>query len=487
MVIDMDRVTMGELSQFCERELLMPPFEASHFAAIFCRFRDRPNRPVEWERIRCPPAESILKLEGMPAPGAAEARSLLSRLAVCKMNGGLGTSMGCVGPKSAIEVRDKLTFLDLIVTQVEGLNAEHGARVPLILMNSFNTHKTTQSIVGKYGDRVEIISFNQSKYPRIRVSDNRPLPLFMDGLGHGAEDDEASGWYPPGHGDFFSALHHTGVLDQLLERGVDWIFLSNADNLGATVDLSLLSALEAKGCGFAMEVTTKTLADVKGGTLVTSDGGKTVSLLELAQVPAQHVDEFKSIDKFNVFNTNNLWVRLTELKRILDEAGGQALDLDIIRNPKIVGTTEVLQLETAAGSAIRFFRNASGVLVPRSRFLPVKTTDDLLLVKSDLYQRNAGILTLNPSSQPRTQQPKISLGTSFKFVHDFDAHFARGIPSIKNLKSLLVHGSVFFGSNVTLEGDVEIDAERDSTIHIPDGSILSNCKIAGSLVISRKN
>lgn len=57
-----------------------------------------------------------------------------------------------------------------------------------------------------------------------------------------------------------------------------------------------------------MEVTPKTRTDVQGGTLVDYDGH--VQLLELDQVPSEHVEDFKSVRKFNIFNTNNLWINL---------------------------------------------------------------------------------------------------------------------------------------------------------------------------------
>ena len=95
-------------------------------------------------------------------------RIMLNKLAVVKLNGGLGTSMGCKGPKSVIPVRNDLTFLDLTVQQIEYLNQKFDTDVPLILMNSFNTDEDTQKIIKKYsGFKVRILTFNQSRYPRI--------------------------------------------------------------------------------------------------------------------------------------------------------------------------------------------------------------------------------------------------------------------------------------------------------------------------------
>jgi UTP--glucose-1-phosphate uridylyltransferase len=193
-----------------------------------------------------------------------------------------------------------------------------------------------------------------------------------------------------------------------------------------------------------MEVTPKTLADVKGGTLISYEGR--VQLLEIAQVPDEHVNEFKSIEKFKIFNTNNLWVNLKAIKRLVE---AEALRMEIIPNPKEVDGVKVLQLETAAGAAIRFFDKAIGINVPRSRFLPVKATSDLLLVQSDLYTLVDGFVTRNPA-RANPANPSIELGPEFKKVANFLARF-KSIPSIVELDSLKVSGDVWFGSGITLK------------------------------------
>ncbi len=75
-------------------------------------------------------------------------------------------------------------------------------------------------------------------------------------------------WYPPGHGDFYEAFYNSGLLKQFIDEGKEYIFLSNSDNLGATVDLNILNYLINPPQGstapeFVMEVTDKTRADVK--------------------------------------------------------------------------------------------------------------------------------------------------------------------------------------------------------------------------------
>ena len=197
----------------------------------------------DWERIKSPAADQIVPYADLPKPTDSKN---LSKLAVLKVNGGLGTSMGSfltIGPrslptysssfclgmtgaKSALEVKDDMTFLDLTVRQIEHLNTTSRVDVPLILMTSFNTHDDTLRIIKKYANQqVRITTFNQSRYPRIFKETLLPCPK--------RADDDKKYWYPPGHGDLYNALLHSGVLDQLLAEGKEYLFVSNSDNLGA--------------------------------------------------------------------------------------------------------------------------------------------------------------------------------------------------------------------------------------------------------------
>lgn len=278
--------------------------------------------------------------------------------------------------------------------------------------------------------------------------------------------------YPPGHGDVFPSLSNSGKLDALLSQGKEYVFVANSDNLGAIVDLKILNHLIEHKNEYCMEVTPKTLADVKGGTLISYEGR--VQLLEIAQVPDEHVGEFKSIEKFKIFNTNNLWVNLKAIKRLVE---ADALKMEIIPNPKEVDGVKVLQLETAAGAAIRFFDKAIGINVPRSRFLPVKATSDLLLVQSDLYTLEDGSVIRN-TARANPENPSIELGPEFKKVSNFLSRF-KSIPSIVELDSLKVAGDVSFGASVILKGKVSIVAKSDVKLEIPDGAVIENKDING--------
>ncbi|XP_074571389.1 UTP--glucose-1-phosphate uridylyltransferase [Curcuma longa] len=441
--------------------------EKSGFINLVSRYLSGDADQIEWSKIQTPTDEVVVPYDSLaPPPEDMEAsKKLLDKLAVLKLNGGLGTTMGCTGPKSVIEVRNGFTFLDLIVIQIESLNKKYGCNVPLLLMNSFNTHDDTLKIVEKYANsNIEIHTFNQSQYPRLVVEDFLPLPS----KGQTGKD----GWYPPGHGDVFPSLKNSGKLDALLSQGKEYIFVANSDNLGAVVDIKILSHLINNQNAYCMEVTPKTLADVKGGTLISYEGR--VQLLEIAQVPDAHVNEFKSIEKFKIFNTNNLWVNLKAIKRLVE---ADALKMEIIPNPKEVDGVKVLQLETAAGAAIRFFDNAIGINVPRSRFLPVKATSDLLLVQSDLYTLVDGFVVRN-EARKNPANPTIELGPEFKKVSNFLARF-KSIPSVVDLDSLKVSGDVWFGAGVVLKGNVTITAKPGVKLEIPDGALLENKVING--------
>ncbi|KAF7790394.1 hypothetical protein EIP86_001349 [Pleurotus ostreatoroseus] len=442
--------------------------EMQSFFYLFTRYLAKRAHSVEldWDRIKSPTEDKIVPYAKLPEGNVQN----LHKLAVLKVNGGLGTSMGMTGAKSALEVKDDMTFLDLTVRQIEHLNTTHRVDVPLILMTSFNTHEDTLRIIKKYANQqLRITTFNQSRYPRIYKESLLPCPK--------SADDDKKNWYPPGHGDLYNALYQSGVLDQLLAEGKEYLFVSNSDNLGAvlkrqsySVDEKILEHMVESQSEFIMEVTDKTKADVKGGTLIDYDG--TIRLLEVAQVPNEHIEDFKSVRKFKIFNTNNLWINLKALKRVMD--GGE-MELDIIVNPKTADDGQaVLQLETAAGDGIQFFKNGHGVNVPRSRFLPVKSCSDLLLIKSDIYSLQHGRLVINEQRMFETT-PVIKLGDHFKKIQQFQKRFKK-IPKIIELDHLTVTGDVYFGRNVTLRGTVIIVANEGQRIDLPDGCVLENRK-----------
>lgn len=446
------------------------------FEKLFGRFINEPGPCVEWDNIQKLEEGTVPKYSELQGPEASTVKAMLNKLVVVKLNGGLGTSMGCQGPKSIIPVRSDLTFLDLTVQQIEHLNKTYGCRVPLVLMNSFNTDEETKKVIRKYlGLQVDMYTFNQSRCPRINKESLMPIPRTC------AEDDNLEGWYPPGHGDFYQSFYNCGLLDWFISQGKEYVFVSNIDNLGATVNLSILNFLlggqRAGQCHFLMEVTDKTRADVKGGTLIKYENK--LRLLEIAQVPKDHIDDFKSVKTFKIFNTNNLWIKLKAMMEVL--VNGE-LDMEVIVNHKTLDNgLNIIQLEQAVGGAVKCFSGSLGLNVPRSRFLPVKKTDDLLLVMSNLYCLQQATLSMSPLRMFDTT-PLVKLGSQFGRVQDFVRRFS-SIPDMLELDHLSVSGDVTFGKGVVLKGTVIIIANHGDRIDIPAGAILENKIVSGNLRI----
>jgi len=415
-----------------------------------------------WDDIKSPDENNLHQYDLIKTPNQVDSRNALSKLVMCKLNGGLGTGMGCTGPKSSIEVRNGKTFIDLILEQMREIKNNSGVNVPLILMNSFYTHQDTQIILENISKDLNVQSFQQNRFPRLEKESGLPLDENIFG-------NEA--WYPPGHGDIYRCFHSLGLLDQLIEQGKEILFVSNADNLGAIVDEKILWHMLINDIPFLMEMTEKTPADVKGGTLYQENDR--LRLLEIAQVPFEHIDEFASTQKFKMFNTNNIWINLIHLKKRLDQ--GQ-IDLPVIVNEKSVSGKIAIQLETAIGSALDQFNGAVGLSVGRERFLPVKKTSDLLIAQSNLIEFHHGRPLKNPE---RTLKylPTIVWGDEFKRVDDYLQRIPEP-PDMMGLEDLNIHGDVKLGANVVLRGQVSLIGGINGLI-VPDGSIIEDQKMVG--------
>ncbi len=382
---------------------------------------------------------------------------LADQLAVIKLNGGLGTGMGLDRAKSLLRVKGERTFLDLIAEQLLGLRASFGGTRPAFyLMNSFSTRADSLQFLEKYpelvGDQGRL-DFLQGRVPKLRADSLLPAECPAN------PDLE---WCPPGHGDIYPSLIGSGLLEDLLARGVRYLFVSNSDNLGATVDAALLKHFAESEAGFMMEVARRTVADQKGGHLARRLSDGRLVLRELAQCPPESMEVFQDIDRYCYFNTNNLWIQLERLQEAL--AGNQGVfSLPIIQNRKTLDPRDktsapVIQLESAMGAAIECFENATAVEVPRTRFSPVKTTSDLLSLWSDAYvMTEDSRLQLSP--ERAGQPPLVTLDpTHFKLVQNFEQRFAAGVPSLIECVSLKVEGDVTFSDGVVCRGRVEISA-----------------------------
>jgi UTP--glucose-1-phosphate uridylyltransferase len=407
------------------------------------------------------PVREVQDLDDLP-----EGDPPLDEAIVLKLNGGLGTSMGMTRAKSLIEAKDGMTFLDIVARQVLELRARTGARLPLVLMNSFYTHDDSLEALNAHPDLESDVppDFVQNKEPKIRVDDLQPVEW---------PDDPSLEWCPPGHGDLYTALLTSGMLEQLREKGYRYAFVSNSDNLGAVLDPRILAWIARERIPFAMEVTDRTEADRKGGHIARRRSGGYV-LRETAQTPEEDLEALQDITRHPYVNTNNLWLDLEALERVMRERDG-VLGLPLIVNRKTVdpgdkSTPEVFQLETAMGAAIGVFDGAQPVRVPRRRFSPVKTTEDLLALRSDAYVLADDARVELASTRDGTP-PVVDLDDDhYKLLRDFEQRFAAGAPSLVEAQRLSVEGDVTFGRDVVVRGSVTVRGPRT----IEDAAVLED-------------
>lgn len=439
----------------------LPPIFIQTFAHYYEQLRTGQTGYISEAEIE--PVMQIPDVEQFPHRLEKIGEQALQKTAVIKLNGGLGTSMGLAKAKSLLPVKDDYTFLDIIARQAQL------ADVPLLLMNSFSTESDSLELLAKYPDLNDDLplSFLQHKEPKIRQDDFMPVDWPRN------PDLE---WCPPGHGDIYTALVTSGTLQALLEKGYEYAFVSNADNLGAVVDFSILGFFVENQLPFMMEVADRTEMDKKGGHLAKRLDGQLI-LRESAQCPPENTAEFQDIQRHKYFNTNNLWFHLPTLHQQMERHDNR-LGLPMIRNSKTVDPRDpdsipVYQLETAMGSAIAVFPGAQAIRVTRSRFAPVKTTEDLLAVRSDAYALTNDFRVVCQNGLGRCQL-SIELDAQFyKLISDLDARFSYGVPSLAQNKSLVVKGDFSFGKNVVCHGDVRLHNESDAQVHIPDDTILT--------------
>jgi len=387
---------------------------------------------------------------------------------IIKLNGGLGTSMGLSKAKSLIEVKDGLNFLDIIARQILIHREKHGAKIPLVLMNSFKTDGDSKKFLGKYADLASDIplSFLQHKFPKILKENLSPVTWPAD------PDCE---WNPPGHGDIYFALLASGILDKMISRGYKYAFISNSDNLGAVMDEAILGYFASHSLPFMMEVADRTEADIKGGHLARLKTGGLV-LREIAQCPEEEIEEFQDINLYRYFNTNSIWVNLPFLEEKLKQAANIPR-LPMIVNPKRTdpkedSSAEVYQIETAMGSAISLFERATAMRVPRTRFVPVKKCQDLLGLWSDCYvvTEDSRIIQ-NPDRKLETIRIDLD-HRYYKKIDQLKERFAHNTPSLIDCESLRIEGNVYFGKGVIIKGKVNIISHSTRKVSIPEEMVI---------------
>lgn len=444
-----------------EAEGLSPPV-CETFAYYYRQVLTGETGMIFDQDIRPVAADEIAYFEKLDDYAAAGIKAYPSAIRIV-LNGGLGTSMGLTGPKSLLEVKNGHSFLSLILRQADSRD------VQLAFMNSFNTHAETVAALNRLNPKRSPLTFIQHKFPKILQHDFRPAnwPL-----------NPNLEWNPPGHGDVYTALYASGLLEELLDTGVEYAFITNSDNLGARMNASLLGYFSKHDFPFMMEVAEKTPSDIKGGHLARHHNGRLI-LREAAQCPPEEIEAFQDIQRYRYFNTNSVWINLKALKNLFDKS--RTIRLPLILNPKTLDARDkssppVYQIETAMGAAISLFDGATAVRVPRSRFFPVKTCNDLLAVRSDcfVYTREEKLI-INPERLAKRRADTIRVKLDSRYygkVDDLDARFKQGPPSLADCDSLTIEGDVRFEKDVVIKGTVTIKNSNFTQAVVPAGTVI---------------
>lgn len=421
---------------------------------------DRPEEKLDWQTIQTVKDEDVFQLPASHSEEEKRLRELglahMHQCAIVKLNGGRSTTMGGHVPKCMVNAKDGKNFLDITMGQIMATNDRLGIEMPLVLMNSFFTDHVTEKIIG--ATPLIIMNFIQNEYPRIRKDTLLPLDTGTD-----------MDWCPAGHGDFFASIEGSGTLDDLLNLGIRYVFISNIDNLSAEISPLILGQMLQGNNDFLMEVTRKTERDVKGGSPVRYND--TLSLLEIAQVPEDKLDNFQDINEFRYFNTNNLWVDLTAVKELRNQ---KRLNLPIILNNKHIADTDVIQIETAMGAGIQSFNTPGLIEVPRNRFAPVKKLSDLFLLQSDIYLMNSDFqLTVNPARPAHLPTlPEVTFHPGFPEGNELGNNFANPASvSMLEARTLSVNGNVFFEENIQIKDEIHVSSPQNKRVTIDNDTI----------------
>jgi len=411
-------------------------------------------------------ADKLLQLDTMDY--TSEGKEVLNQTVIIKLNGGLGTTMG-LGQnmaKSLLSIKNQLSFLEIYFHQIQ--KYKDAMQIPLILMNSFNTHDKTLEALKGLGKDKDVAFFLQNKFPKIDQQSYKPA--------HWPKNPSLE-WNPPGHGEVYAAFKSSGMLEKCLSMGIKYAFISNSDNLGATLNMSILGYFASKQVPFIMEIVRRGPLDIKGGHLAQYKKNGQLILREITQCPEEELDMFQDIERYRYFNTNNLWINLEILNEYLKEYS--FVHLPMICNPKNLDPTDlasprVYQLETAMGNAISVFKHSQTVVVDHRRYIPVKKNEQLLAIWSDcyLYDTENSLFT-NPK---RTLGPiRIQLDPKYYAHFDhFSKRFEKGTPSLIDCKTLKIKGDVWFEAGVTLKGDVVIENYSDHPLVIQENKCIEN-------------
>lgn len=246
---------------------------------------------LEGEHTGFIPEETISPLTSVDSLEDAQvspeqAREALSKTVMIKLNGGLGTSMGMDKAKSLLPVRSGLTFFGYYLPSGVGGAAIVRREIAADFMDSFRTQADTLAALEKHpGIQVDDLplDFLQNQEPKLRADDLTPVSW---------DKDPSLEWCPPGHGDIYTALFGSGLLDKLIDAGYRYAMTSNSDNLGATPSPEIAGWFASSGAPYAAELCTRTVNDRKGGHLAIRESDGQLILRDTAQTPPEQMDYF---------------------------------------------------------------------------------------------------------------------------------------------------------------------------------------------------
>ncbi|MBX7078831.1 MAG: UTP--glucose-1-phosphate uridylyltransferase [Nannocystaceae bacterium] len=309
------------------------------------------------------------------------------KVAVLVLNGGMATRFGggAKGVVPVVEGNPRTSFLAIKLAEVRERAKDCGGSIPVVLMHSFATEAASVAHVEAL-DWAGVAApsrlwFSQSIMPRV-LPDGTPLASLPEAQ---AFDDQTL-YAAPGHGDTLGRLVGSGVLAQLRERGVEHILVSNVDNVGASLDPLVLGAhLQAvrEGAAVSVEVVRRIAGDA-GGCVAELPGGRP-AIIEGFRLP-QGTD----LADYPHFNTNTLWLVAAAMDR--------SFDLSWFAVRKQIawpggGQREVVQFEQLIGQVTEFVPTAFLDVDRDTRFLPIKTREDLAAARPRLesFARAVGL------------------------------------------------------------------------------------------------
>ena len=461
-------------------------------ASRFIRVRERflQKKPTQWSKI-VPPEDDFDLCDEIPDIDQNEflqCKKQLSELIILQFNGGTGIEMGYSGPKSAMALGKQIPqdsgkaddeFVDnplsCILQHIHLTNKAWGVDIPLFLLNSPATHDATVKLLEKspYHEKVRVFHLIQTIFPVCDDQNLKPIPDSTADL---------SGWYPTGSGEAFKLIIESPAYQRLKNEGKKYLFMSNIENLGRAIEPKILNYFATSQSSACLEVTDRLSVDSYGGILVQHQNTNEIGIIEVNQIPYQMRDNFSAID-YPYYNTNNIWVKLDALEACFRD---KEPETNLHIKAAYVGKVRGLRIENPASQTVFAMDDVRILVVPRSRYVKIVNTEDLLAIQSNIYNLEHGVIQMNKARVPATT-PMIKLGDAvskqyFKLIHEYQKRI-KSIPNCLELEHLTISGDVTLGANVTLKGTVIIVAEKGSRIDIPNGTTLENKIVTGQLQI----